>query len=96
VSVEATSQAGEDFSSSGHREFANRIRPHLTDLSAMSWKKSTHSYGNGDCVEAAPFPGGDVALRDSKDKTGPVLRFTPSEWRAFLGGVKGGEFDLLG
>jgi Domain of unknown function (DUF397) len=67
----------------------------LSPLAGISWVKSSHSFGNGDCVEAAHLPGGDVALRDSKDKAGPVLLFDPGEWRAFLGGVKGGEFDFV-
>jgi Domain of unknown function (DUF397) len=94
VDVGAASQ--EDSSSGRQRGLHNRTRPDLTNFSAMSWKKSTYSFGNGDCVEAAHMPGGDVAIRDSKDKTGPVLQFTPSEWRDFLGGIKGGEFDFLG
>jgi Domain of unknown function (DUF397) len=57
------------------------------------WKKSSESMGNGNCVEIADLGGGHVAVRDSKDKTGPVLRFTPAEWEAFIGGVKDGEFD---
>ena len=32
-------------------------------------------------------------MRDSKDPAGPVLTFTRAEWRAFLGGMRGGEFD---
>jgi hypothetical protein len=35
-----------------------------------------------------------IAVRDSKDRSGPVLLFTPREWEAFVGGVRGGEFDL--
>ncbi len=35
-----------------------------------------------------------VAVRDSKDRQGPVLTFTPAEWRAFVVGVRSGEFDL--
>ncbi|MEV6149784.1 DUF397 domain-containing protein [Nonomuraea sp. NPDC052129] len=34
-------------------------------------------------------------MRDSKDPDGPVLSFTPDEWRAFTAGVKDGEFDEL-
>jgi hypothetical protein len=34
-----------------------------------------------------------VAVRDSKNKTGPVLVFTPAEWSAFVEGAKAGEFD---
>jgi hypothetical protein len=65
------------------------------DLARAFWRKSTHSYGNGDCVETAPLSGGRTAVRDSKDKAGPVLLFSSSEWSAFVGAVKNGEFDLL-
>jgi len=58
------------------------------------WVKSSLSFANGDCVEVATLPDGGIGVRDSKDATGPVLRFTPSEWRAFVGGVRNGEFDL--
>jgi hypothetical protein len=42
-------------------------------------------------VEAALI-GGDIAIRDSKNPDGPVLRFTASEWSAFLAGVRDGDF----
>jgi hypothetical protein len=57
------------------------------------WFKSSLSYANGDCVEVAALPDGRIGVRDSKDIAGPVLRFTPSEWAAFVGGVRNGEFD---
>jgi hypothetical protein len=62
------------------------------DLSAAVWRKSTFSGLNG-CVEVA-LVAGRLAVRDSKDPQGPVLLFTPDEWRAFVGGVRNGEFDL--
>jgi Domain of unknown function (DUF397) len=62
------------------------------DLPAAVWRKSSRSGANG-CVEVAVCEGA-VAVRDSKDKRGPVLRFTPREWDAFLSGVGNGEFDL--
>ncbi|SES92605.1 protein of unknown function [Nonomuraea wenchangensis] len=36
-----------------------------------------------------------IAVRDSKDPHGPKLLFTRNEWKAFIGGVKMGEFDTL-
>jgi hypothetical protein len=57
------------------------------------WVKSSLSFANGNCVEVASLPGGMVGVRDSKETTGPVLKFTPDEWHAFLGGVRNGEFD---
>lgn len=59
----------------------------------LDWVKSSLSFANGDCVEVANLPGGKVGVRDSKDAGGAVLVFTPSEWHAFTGGVKLGEFD---
>ncbi|WP_084505236.1 DUF397 domain-containing protein [Nocardia harenae] len=37
--------------------------------------------------------GGRTAVRDSKNPAGPVLDFTPSEWTAFVAGVRAGEFN---
>jgi hypothetical protein len=59
------------------------------------WVKSSLSFANGDCVEVASLPGGQIGVRDSKDTAGPVLRFTSAEWRAFIGGARNGEFDQL-
>jgi hypothetical protein len=61
------------------------------DLSKAEWHKSSHSSTNG-CVEIAQIDG-YVAVRDSKNQQGPALVFTPTEWRAFLRGVRDGEFD---
>ena len=62
-------------------------------LERPSWIKSSLSYANNACVEVASLPGGQVGVRNSRDSTGPVLRFTPDEWHAFTGGVRNGEFD---
>jgi hypothetical protein len=64
--------------------------------SGSRWVKSSQSYANGNCVEVAGLPGGVVGVRDSRKAAGPVLRFTPGEWRAFLGGVRNGEFGGSG
>jgi hypothetical protein len=61
------------------------------DLAGAAWKKSSQSQ-SGSCVEVA-FVDGAIAVRDSKDRTGPVLLYTPDEWEAFIGGVMEGEFD---
>ena len=64
----------------------------MVDLSRAAWRKSTRS-GNNGCVEVA-FVEDQVAVRDSKDRSGPVLVFTAPEWEAFVGGVRTGEFEL--
>lgn len=51
-------------------------------LAAAAWRKSSHSGDQGACVELAAVPG-RVAVRDSKDPTGPVLLFPPAAWTAF-------------
>jgi hypothetical protein len=56
------------------------------------FRKSTLS-GGGNCVEVAKRE--DIVLvRDSKDSSSPILRFTHAEWKAFLGGVRNDEFEI--
>ena len=65
------------------------------DVTRAEWCKSSYSSGNGgQCVEVARNLLGVVGVRDSKDRKGPVLIFTPDEWRLFTVGVRDGEFDL--
>ena len=68
-------------------------RPEGPSNADLPWIKSSLSYCNSNCVEVAGLSDGRVGVRHSKDSEGPVLRFTPDEWRAFLGGVRNGEFD---
>ncbi len=60
------------------------IHPNIPDLSDARWRKSRYSGGNNECVEIADNLPGLIAVRDSKDPDGPVLRFTPDAWEAFL------------
>jgi hypothetical protein len=66
----------------------------IVDLSTAKWRKSSRS-GNNGCVEVA-FVEGKVAIRDSKDRHGPVLVYNPHEWAAFIAAARRGEFDYPG
>ncbi len=56
---------------------------------ALKWVKSSYSSGTGgQCVEVARNVPGVVAVRDSKDPGGPVLRFTAGEWKRLIDRVK--------
>ena len=63
-------------------------------LSRAIWRKSTRSNNGGACVEVATNLPGIVAVRDSKDPEGPTLVVSASAWRAFVTGVREGEFGL--
>lgn len=56
-----------------------------------AWRKSSAS-GSAGCVEITDTAE-NVWVRDTKDRSGPVLSFTRHEWTAFLAGVLAGEFD---
>ena len=74
----------------------------MPDLFRVTWRKSSYSNGSGgSCVEIASLrPRNDppgtrmIAVRDSKDRSGPVLAFTTGQWRAFIARVRAGEFEL--
>jgi hypothetical protein len=63
------------------------------DLSRAAWRISSYSGQNGSCVEVARNLPGVVAVRDAKDRRGPVLAVEPDEWGAFTAMVKAGQFD---
>ena len=60
--------------------------------SSAAWRKSVVS-DTGACVEVA-HSAGLIGVRDTKAHgAGPILEFTEPEWRAFVAGVRGGEFE---
>ncbi len=60
----------------------------------LNWRKSSYSGGEGNCVELATLPHGGHAVRDSKNKDGPVLQFSRDAWRAFIADVKTGKHEI--
>ena len=63
------------------------------EFDSSEFRKSTFSPpSNGGCVEVASRDD-VVAIRESKDPDGTVLKFSKRDWDLFVKGVKAGEFD---
>ena len=58
-------------------------------MSEQAWVKSSYSGSEANCVEVAVRD--HVAVRDTWDRTGPVLRFTPAACREFANHLKAAE-----
>lgn len=66
----------------------------MTNLdSTTKWYRSTRC-DSGTCVEVA-HQDDFVAVRDSKNPDAAVLHFSPPAWRAFVNGIRVGEFEHL-
>lgn len=71
----------------------------VLDLETARWQRAEPAGQTiPDAMELAFVPHSDglvyTALRSSAEPDGTVLVFTPSEWDAFVAGVRDGEFDL--
>lgn len=70
-------------------------KSHIFEVSDREFYKSSWSKNNSKtCVMVAVKSEG-VAVRDSKDPNKETLFFTSDEWKAFISGVKSGEFDFI-
>jgi hypothetical protein len=56
-------------------------------IEAADWRTSSASMADGNCVEVAS----GVAVRDTQDREGPVLKFSAAAWRAFTAGLSPDE-----
>lgn len=73
--------------------FAVRATPRPDNDASVTWRKSSFSGYNANCIEVANMRVDTIGIRDSKNPRGAVLNFTASEWGAFIGGIRHGEFD---
>ncbi|MYS21412.1 protein of unknown function, partial [Streptomyces sp. DvalAA-14] len=55
-----------------------------TALSGVTWQRSSYSTAANNCVETARLATGQLAVRDSKDQSGPALLFPPDAWSDFV------------
>ena len=59
----------------------------MTDLPRAAWRTSSYSNIGGNCVEVAAA-GAIVGVRDTKDRAGAVITFSPAAWQRFAVRVK--------
>lgn len=52
-------------------------------MDSFEFVKSSYSTGSGECVEVARNIPRTIAIRDSKNPDGPILRLTPTAWTHF-------------
>jgi hypothetical protein len=61
------------------------------DFAQVTWRKSSWSAMNGNCLEFAELEDGLIGIRDTKeDGQGPVLVFDRTAWRSFIHETKRG------
>ncbi|MGP3911741.1 DUF397 domain-containing protein [Nonomuraea sp. 10N515B] len=67
----------------------------VAELETAEWRKASFSGANGgDCIEVAPLSGGRVGLRDTERPDVEPWVVRGGVFRAFVAGVKKGEFDF--
>jgi len=64
------------------------------DTATARWERTTHEDGTPAALEIGYADNGLVALRMAEEPEGDILIYTPSEWEAFVDGVRDGEFDI--
>lgn len=62
--------------------------------SPLAWRKSSHSDA-GTCIEIARRDL-SILVRDTRHRSGTVLAFTPAQWSAFVGRVRGCGWGITG
>lgn len=60
------------------------------DHPAVTWRTSSYSTGQGNCVQAATPPGRrpTILVRHSKHPTGPTLKFTTTAWQQLIHAIQ--------
>jgi hypothetical protein len=72
----------------------DRPRP-VGAVPRLAWRVSSHSGSDNACVAVALAPDGEVVIHNTNRPHLGTLPFTAAEWRAFVAGIKDGEFDRI-
>jgi hypothetical protein len=72
------------------RNLTTAVQP--TSYSTFSWRTSRASAGSGECVEVAAASS-FVLTRDSRNQSGVVLRFTPTQWLSLVERIKNDDLS---
>jgi uncharacterized protein DUF397 len=72
--------------------FGEHVKSDQYNEDGVTWRKSSWSSINGNCVEVAELRGEMIGVRDTKDRgAGPVLLFEQAAWRSFIDGLKSSD-----
>ncbi|MFF2326570.1 MULTISPECIES: DUF397 domain-containing protein [unclassified Streptomyces] len=63
------------------------------DRTQLTWRKSSHSSGNGQCLEVGDGLPNVMPVRDSKNVQGPLILFSTCAWSAFVAVAKTGALS---
>jgi hypothetical protein len=69
--------------------------PSNARLDTATWRKSSFTGDQGDCVEVANLTVDEYVVRNSNHPDRGTLVFTRAELAAWIKGCKAGEFDDL-
>ena len=65
-------------------------------MSQLTWRKSSFSDMEGNCVEVAELGDGRIAVRNSRHPDEGIVFCTRAAMVAWVEGIKAGQFDDLG
>jgi hypothetical protein len=65
----------------------------LTEKNVADFQISSMCSSCASCVGVS-FTGGEILVTNTTTNDAPVAKFTQDEWKAFIAGVKNGEFDI--
>jgi len=86
---EVSDMLGSSWSKSTHSAYNGNCVEARFACVEVGYATSSHSHANN-CVEAGTGSScGMVHVRDTKDRTGGILSFSPHDWQEFVDSLKG-------